>query len=293
MERTGSAGQEAQGCDDGCLTRQDIQRASKLARSDGTQAAKLLVYSPRVLARLVLVALALVAAPACAGPACAQAEPVCDDAPDDRAVRARLSEVRAAIAAHEPDMRHWWSAFLIVHGVLGGVQLTLFVSAPEDGPRADFGMQALSSFLGMATLLISTPPLLGAGGTLDAMPEDDEDDRLVKLASAEGLLRRSADAVSFVRGPLSSLLTTGYGEAASLVLLLAFGRPSASILLAAGSALLGQGRLLLHPWGIRDAWRDYRRRYPDAGCDWSARPPPALAWSFTPFGAGLGFQLRF
>jgi hypothetical protein len=238
-----------------------------------------------VFARFVLVALVLVAAPD--GARCAaQAEPICDEAPDDRAVRARLDEVRAAIASHEPDMRHWWSAFLIVHGVLGGVQLTLFVSAPDDGPRADFGMQALSSFLGMATLL-------GAGGTLDAMPEDDEEDRLVKLTSAEGLLRRSADAVSFVRGPLSSLLTTGYGEAASLVLLLAFGRPSASILLAAGSALLGQGRLLLHPWGIRDAWRDYRRRHLDAGCDWSARPAPALAWSFTPFGAGLGFQLRF
>lgn len=225
--------------------------------------------------------------------ALAQDETACDEVPDDAAVRARIAEVRAAIGAHEPDMRHWWTAFLIVHGVMGGVQLTLFVSAPEDGPRADFGMQALSSFLGMSTLLISTPPLMGAGGTLDGMAEDTEEARLVKLESAESLLRRSADAVSFVRGPISSLLTTGYGEAASLVLLLAFNRPTAAMLLAAGSALLGQGRLLLHPWGIRDAWRDYQRRHPDAGCTWSARPPTPLAWSFAPFGAGLSFQLRF
>jgi hypothetical protein len=226
-------------------------------------------------------------------PAAAQDDARCDDVPDDGEVRARIAEARGAIAAHEPDMRHWWTAFLIVHGVMGGVQLTLFGSAAEDGPRADFGMQALSSFLAMATLLISTPPLLGAGGTLDGMPEDTETARLTKLESAEALLRRSNDAVSFVRGPISSLRTTSYGEAASLVLLLAFNRPSAAIVLAAGSALLGQGRLLLHPWGIRDAWRAYQRRHPDAGCDWAAPAAPALAWSIAPFGMGMSLSLRF
>lgn len=246
------------------------------------------MYPRTVLARAL--AALLVFAP---GAAFAQDGAVCEDIPDDAEVSQRIAEIRAAIATHEPDMRHWWSAFLIMHGVMGGVQLTLFVSAPEDGPRADFGMQALSSFLGMATLLISTPPLLGSGGTLDDLPDGTPEERLTKLASAESLLRRSAEAVSFVRGPVSSLLTTGYGEAASLVLLLAFNRPTAAILLAGGSALLGQGRLLLHPWGIRDAWRAYQRRYPEAGCTRAPAPPPALAWSFAPLGAGLSFQLHF
>jgi hypothetical protein len=219
----------------------------------------------------------------------------CADAdPSDAEVRERLAVARGAIAVHEPDMRHWFTAFVILHAVMGGTQLTLFVAAPDDGQRADFGFQALSSVLGMATLLISTPPLLGAGGTLDGMAEDTPEARRLKLASAESLLRRSSDAVSFVRGPVSSLLTTGYGLAASTVLLLAFNRPSAALLLAGGTAVIGQGRLLLHPWGIRDAWRSYQQRYPDAGC-LSQTPPAALAtrWSIGTYGVGLSFTLTF
>lgn len=225
----------------------------------------------------------------------AQDDARCIDAdPSDAEVIERLAVARAAIGQHEPDMRHWYSAFLVMHGVMGGVQIALFISASEDGPRADFGFQALSSVLGMATLLISTPPLLGAGGTLDGMPESTPEERRVKLESAESLLRRSSDAVSFVRGPVSSLLTTGYGAAASLVLLLAFERPTAALMLAGGTALLGQGRLLLHPWGIRDAWRAYQRRYADAGCPLEVAPRPiATNWSFGSYGVGLSFSLTF
>lgn len=216
------------------------------------------------------------------------------EGPSDAEVRERLAYARTAIGAHEPDMRHWYTAFMIMHGVMGGVQITLFIAAPDDGQRADFGFQALSSVLGMATLLISTPPLLGAGGTLDGMPESTEEERRIKLVSAESLLRRSAEAVSFVRGPVSSLLTAGYGVAASTVLLLAFERPSAALLLAGGTALIGQGRLLLHPWGIRDAWNAYRRRYTDAGCPFDAPARPiATSWSFGSYGLGLSFSLTF
>jgi len=216
------------------------------------------------------------------------------EGPSDAEVRERLAVARTAIGVHEPDMRHWYTAFLIMHGVMGGLQITLFIAAADDGQRADFGFQALSSVLGMATLLISTPPLLGSGGTLDGMPESTEEERRIKLVSAESLLRRSSDAVTFVRGPVSSLLTTGYGLAASTVLLLAFERPSAALLLAGGTALLGQGRLLLHPWGIRDAWTAYRRRYEDAGCpfDAPARAAPT-SWSFSTYGIGLSFNLTF
>lgn len=216
------------------------------------------------------------------------------EGPSDAEVRERLAVARAAIGAHEPDMRHWYTAFMIMHGVMGGVQITLFIAAADDGQRADFGFQALSSVLGMATLLVSTPPLLGAGGTLDGMPESTEEERRIKLVSAESLMRRSSDAVSFVRGPVSSLLTTGYGLAASTVLLLAFERPSAALLLAGGTALIGQGRLLLHPWGIRDAWTAYRRRYEDAGCPFDAPARPiATNWSFGTYGLGLSFNLTF
>jgi hypothetical protein len=217
---------------------------------------------------------------------------------EDDAVAARLADARAAIGRHEDDMRHWWSAFLVLHSVMMGASLTFALTAPDDGARAELSVQAISSGLGLITLLTSTSPLIGAGGHLDSLSESTPDDRLRKLVEAESILRRSADGVSFIRGPLSSVLSGGYGLAASLTLLLGFQRTTGAILLAIGASVIGQGRLLLHPWGIRDERRRYRRAHEDAGCPLPPPPPEVLSarlaprWAFT-FGAGLTFHLAF
>lgn len=223
----------------------------------------------------------------------------CAEFGDDADVRARITDVRARIARHEDDMRHWWSAFLALHTVMMGASLTFAITAADDGARVELSIQSLSSLLGLVTLLTSTSPLIGAGGHLDAMPESTPEERLAKLVAAESLLRRSADGVSFVRGPVSSLLSSGYGLAASLTLLLGFQRYVGSILLAAGSAVIGQGRLLLHPSGIRDAWQAYERAHGDAGCQPAPPSSEVLAartaprWSLGAFGAGVSFVLAF
>lgn len=223
---------------------------------------------------------------------------------DDASVSARIADVRASIGRHEDDMRHWWSGFLALHAVMMGASLTFAITAPDDGTpfrhggRIELSVQALSSFLGLVTLLTSTSPLIGAGGRLDSLPEGTPEERLVKLVEAESLLRRSADGVSFVRGPLSSLLSAGYSLAASATLL-GFERPIGALLLAGGSAVIGQGRLLLHPWGIRDEWRRYQRVHADAGCPFSSPSPEVLAartaprWSLDAYGAGVSFVLAF
>jgi hypothetical protein len=216
----------------------------------------------------------------------------------------RIADVRASIGRHEDDMRHWWTAFLTLHVVMMGASLTFAITAPDDGTpfqhggRIELSIQAFSSFLALVTLLTSTSPLIGAGGTLDAMPDGTPEERLAKLAAGESLLRRSADGVSFIRSPLSSLLSAGYSLAASATLL-GLGRTTGGILMAAGSAVIGQGRLLLHPWGIRDEWRRYERAHADAGCP---PPPPspevltartAPRWSLEAMGPGVSFLLAF
>lgn len=271
---------------------------------------------------LVASLLAFVALTRAALPTIAHAQDGAAPSEDDRCdeyggsdadVSARIADVRASIGRHEDDMRHWWTAFLTLHTVMMGASLTLAITAPDDGPtasgslasavaphggRIELSVQALSSFLGLVTLLTSTSPLLGAGGQLDSMPDSTPEERLAKLAVAESLLRRSADGVSFVRGPVSSLLSSGYGLAASLTLV-GLGRTLGPILLAAGSSVIGQGRILLHPWGIRDEWRRYSRAHADAGCPpvppsaemLSARTAPR--WSLGAFGAGASFELAF
>lgn len=261
-----------------------------------------LVESPAVQRGRALVCLALIAVatsrPVRAQDVEAEAARCAEFGDEDDAVAMRLADARASIGRHEDDMRHWWSAFLALHAVMMGASLTFAITAPDDGGRIELSVQAISSGLGLITLLTSTSPLIGAGGHLDSMPEGTPEQRLAKLVEAESLLRRSADGVSFIRGPLSSVLSAGYGLAASLTLLLGFQRTVGALLLAAGSSVIGQGRLLLHPWGIRDEWRRYRRLHGDAGC---ALPPPsaeilaarvAPRWAFS-FGAGISFHLSF
>lgn len=251
-------------------------------------------------ARFAALALVLVISPAAVRAQDAAAEAArCEEfGDDDASVRSRLADARAAIGRHEDDMRHWFSAFLVVHSVMMGASLTFAITAPDDGARIELSVQALSSFLGLATILINTPPLVGAGGRLDGMPEGTPEERLLKLVQAETLLRSSAESVSYVRGPVNSLLTSGWGLASSLTLLIGFQRVTGSILLAIGSSVIGQGRILLHPWGIRDEWTRYQRAHADAGCSLPT-PTEVLAarvaprWSFGAFGPGVSFTLAF
>lgn len=221
---------------------------------------------------------------------------------DDEQVTERLHDVRARIARHEPDMRHWLTAFAVLHGALLGAEMVLAITANGDGPRNEGIIGAISSGLGLVTLLASFPPLIGAGGTLDAMPEDTPEQRLTKLVRAERLLRESADATAFVRGPVASLLSAGYVVVvASLLATPLFGPPrtTGAMVLAAGGVVLGQGRILVHPDGILHEWRRYRFLHHDAGCEPAVLPQVAasLAWRFGPAGfaggGGLGFQISF
>jgi hypothetical protein len=83
---------------------------------------------------------------------------------------------------------------------------------------------------------------------------------------------------------------------------MARGRPGPGLVFTVGATILSQGRLLLHPTGVRTAWRIYRERHPDAGCDdgHAAITPvvaavPALSVSPTAHagGAGIALSLSF
>jgi hypothetical protein len=217
---------------------------------------------------------------------------------DDADVTARLHDIRTRIERHEPDMRHWLMAFAVLHGALFGGEMVLGLTANGDGPRNEAIIGAISSGLGLVTLLTSFPPLVGAGGQLDAMPEDTPEQRVAKLVHAERLLRESAAATAFVRGPVASLLSAGYVAIVASLLATVFERTTGAYVLAAGGVVLGQGRLLLHPDGILHEWRRYLYQHPDAGCEPEVAPPtPSIAWQLTPTavpgGGGIGFSLRF
>lgn len=217
---------------------------------------------------------------------------------DDADVTARIHDLRGRIEREEPPMRHWLTVFAVLHGALLIGELVLGFTANGDGPRNEAIIGAVSSGLGLVTLMTSFPPLIGAGGTLDSLPESTPEERVAKLVRAEELIRRSAEATAFVRSPLASLLTTGYVIVMSSLLATLFQRETGAYVLAAGGVVLGQGRLLLHPDGILHEWRRYQFAHPDAGCH-PAVPVAISALRLdvgpvgVPGGGGIGLSLTF
>ncbi|MBX3270189.1 MAG: hypothetical protein KF729_08000 [Sandaracinaceae bacterium] len=242
--------------------------------------------------RLVVVLIAALAL----GPARARADerPLCRETPSDVEVRGRLALVRAYVRAEEAPARRWYTTFLFLHGAMAAGSIMLAASGEQnDGQRVDMTVNAISSTLAVLTMITATPPMIGVGGTLDAMPDDSPEQRLAKLRVAEDALRREANAIAFVDSWLPATGTALYTTAASSTLLLGFDRLGAAYTTIFGGIVLGHGRLLLRPRGTRGRWRAYRDRFPDAACDEAAAPSSGARYDVGLVGLGLGLTIQF
>lgn len=219
--------------------------------------------------------------------------PICGEAPEDADVRRRLEVLSRHVRQEEPPIRRWFTTFALLHGTMLVAAVVLAASAENDGARNDMLVGATSSALAVTTLVIFSPALLGAGDTLNGMPEDTPEERLVKMRAAESILARSSNTVDFLHSWFPATLTSLYLGAAGATLLLAFDRATTAFTHTVGGVILGMGRVLLHPTGSRDAWRSYRRANPDANCEEAMAPPPEASWQLSPAGVGLGLTVNF
>jgi hypothetical protein len=227
-------------------------------------------------------------------PACAQAQ-VTQECPDldDAQVRARLHRLASDIDREEPAMRRWWSTFLVLHLTMASAAGILAFSADSTTFRDTMLVSSVSSSLGALTLFTFLPALVGAGGSLAGMPEDTPEDRIAKLRIAEAVMRRSAAQTGFLRDWFAVTASAVYITGGSMALL-ALGLVGGAYLHGIGGAVLGLGRLLLHPTGGRDAWQTYARRYPDVDClVHASAPEDAFRWALVPQGLGLGLVMNF
>lgn len=258
--------------------------------------------------------LALVIGPlgAQVAPMIARADPVAcpDAAPHDTEVVRRLAWIESVVERDEDDTRRWYGSFIVVHILLGGVNVALAFAADSGGTNIDsgawwrssafpFAVNATGGTLGLLTLLIAPPAILGAGDFLRSLPRATPEERLGSLREAERRLSRDHDTASFVRGPLASLASTVYVAAASMTLLF-LDHVAPALIQAIGGSILAQGRLLLHPAGPIDAWRTYRAHHPDAGCQsleqslgQASSGYDAVRFALEPSGLGLTFGIVF
>lgn len=246
---------------------------------------------PRPSPRLaVLVALVVLSATSSA----AADRPTCSDSVSDTHVRARLSALSTRLASEEPAVRRWWTTFLFLHATMATGAAILAGSAEDEGFRNEMLVGMTSSTLGFVSLAVFGPPEMGAGDALRALPERTPAERLHKLRVAEGVFRRGAENIDFLRGWFPATLSSLYVTTAATTLLLGLQRPSGAIIHSIGGAVLGLGRILLRPIGARDTWQRYVRAYPDADCTIASVPiEPSPRVAIVPHGVGIGLRVDF
>jgi hypothetical protein len=230
---------------------------------------------------------ALVLSLALLGPGVAHAQTTCPetDVPDAEVTR-RLEWIEARLADTEVQVRHWYTGFIAFQSVLLGVNLVLAFAAVTDDDLYDPIVSGFGAAVGLSTILIFTPPVLGSGDALRALPRGSPEERLSSLRIAERRLRVSGEAALDLRSDLSGILSALYTEAAALTLLF-LGETVSAFLQAAGGMFVGLGRILLHPMGAATAWRIYRSRHPEAGCDDDPIPAARTAASIAFDGRGV------
>jgi hypothetical protein len=224
----------------------------------------------------------------------AQEPTICGAPPSDTEVRARLAFLSGAVRREEPAIRRWWTTFAFLHAAMASATGILAASSQNEDFRNEMLVGVTSSTLALTTILIFNPPLLGAGDQLRALPDDTPEARLLKMRAAESVFLRSSANIDFFWGWFPATLSSLYVTAAASTLLLAFNRPTGALTHSIGGAVLGLGRLLLHPTGARSIWRRYRRAYADAGCvdtPVTASIQPRVA--IVPHALGLGVRIDF
>lgn len=217
----------------------------------------------------------------------------CVETPSDAEVRQRLAILEGLVRDNEPPIRRWFTSFALLHGTMLSGALIFAISAEDESFRNTMIVSTVSSALGLGSLLVFVPPLMGAGDTLRSLPEDTPGERLHKMRVAEDVLRRASSSVDFLHGWFPATASTVYVLAASQVLLLGLDQLGGALSHSIGGAILGLGRILLHPTSPRDAWRRYARRYPDAACGEPVATSPETSLRLEAAPGGFGLTLRF
>jgi hypothetical protein len=156
----------------------------------------------------------------------------------DEQVKERLSFVTNALYSSQPRAKTWWfgwiagySAGAIVQGVLAkahwkDTKLDEHSQTVRDRDFAeDMLVGGVTAALGAGGLLINPFGPAYSPNKLRPMPEDTPEDRRIKLAEAEAILRQCAKREKEGRGWVTHLLNLGVNAAAGLVTVVAFDRP--------------------------------------------------------------------
>lgn len=154
-------------------------------------------------------------------------------------------------AAHE---RLWWNGWMAVDG---GLTVGQGVAAGLSGDRedqVDLGVDAATSFLGVAGMWISRLPEVDAAAeALRALPGDDDEERRDRDEAAILLREQAASAEREERSWVAHALNFAVAAGSSLVLWKGFDRDASAAANFPVSLAIGELQIWTQPAGLLDA----------------------------------------
>jgi hypothetical protein len=196
----------------------------------------------------------------------------------------RYAFIEAELERTRQPAQTWWTVWMTGYSAatLGGAGVALL--AKNHTLRVSAGVLAVKTLLGVGSLALEWRPLLGAEPDLHAPDATTPDARAARLAQAEALLERRAEAESIARGWVTQLSSIGVNLAGGAVLWFGYHQHRAALVGTATGLAVSELQIWTTPSSAEDALRRYR-----AG-DLTLETAQQVTWSFVPW--PLGGELR-
>jgi hypothetical protein len=194
----------------------------------------------------LVVAVGIVAMASAARPAYA------DDAPIGLRPSGELAEqIQQELDQEARHARLWWYGWMTINGGFTVGQGIAAGLSGDRGSRADLGVGAATSFLGVIGMLISRlPEIDAAANTLRAMPFDGEEAGRARDEAAITLREQAASAEREERSWVAHVLNIAVAGGSSLVLWKGFDRGSEAATNFPVSIAVGELQIWTQPAGL-------------------------------------------
>ena len=111
---------------------------------------------------------------------------------DDAEVKARIDYIQNVLDGGEKGAKIWWNGWLIGYSAATVVQGAVLITSDDKSTREDMATGAATTLLGAVGQLITPMVPAKAPEELKSMQEETNEERIIKLEYAEGLLKKSA-----------------------------------------------------------------------------------------------------
>lgn len=179
--------------------------------------------------------------------------------------RLRFIRTEMGYAAHRS--RAWAFTWGSLYAAQAAAYLTLLPEKPDRDDRIDLAVSAASSLLGVATLLISPPVILGNERRLDRLLRGPAPAGGIctRVSAAERLLSQAAARDEFSSGPLLHVGTALFNIGLAVLLGFGFQHWSAAGTTVAVGMVVGELMNVTRPIDSISAWQRYRGGLVDLG----------------------------